>query len=218
VVLYSGGPPGVDELEFPEGDDIRGVGVVPHRLQIFLLEGNEGVVVGGPGAVLHHFEGIDRIERVPPGTYTVSVWSEGTKHASREVVVPAHGGPVEVDFLLAGQAALEAVAGEIPGGTNIATMTMAGAEYSVDGDTIEIAAIRMPGVNVGTVVQMEILAQLAAGEDLGEELRRATVGGKQVYVAESDDETAYLYAVGDVLFMLGDMDEAQAATILAALP
>jgi hypothetical protein len=154
---------------------------------------------------------------------------EFTRDEELEAMFPASiaGSPVSevtsfrwVEFicLLAGQAGLEAAATEIPTGFQLAGLTMATAEYDDDDDTHTIVALRMPGINVGTAVQMEILAQLAAGEDLGGELRRATVGGKQVYVTESEGETAYIYATGDVLFMLGDMTEEQAAAVLSALP
>lgn len=125
---------------------------------------------------------------------------------------------VEFVCLLAGQPGLEAAAAEVPAGFQLAGLTMATAEFGDDDDMHSLVALRMPGVNVGTAVQMEILAQLAAGEALGDELRSATVGGKQVYVVESEDDTAYIYATGDVLFMLGDMTEMQAAAVLSELP
>jgi hypothetical protein len=125
---------------------------------------------------------------------------------------------VEFICLFAGQTGLEAAAAEIPGSFQLAGLTMATAEYDDDEDMLSIAALRMPGANIGSIVQMEILAQLAAGEELGDELRSATIGGKQVYVSESEGEMAYMYAAGDVLFILGDMTEADAATVLSALP
>jgi plastocyanin len=47
-------------------------------------------------------EGRYRIDRVPPGSYTVSVWSEGAQRASRSVTLPERGGEVELDFILPG--------------------------------------------------------------------------------------------------------------------
>jgi plastocyanin len=41
-----------------------------------------------------------RIDRVPPGTYTVTAWYEGSARASRPVTVPPGGGAVDVDFTL----------------------------------------------------------------------------------------------------------------------
>jgi plastocyanin len=40
-----------------------------------------------------------RIDDVPPGTYTVVVWSEAVPRQSRTVTMPASGGPVELNFL-----------------------------------------------------------------------------------------------------------------------
>jgi plastocyanin len=42
-------------------------------------------------------EGRYRIENVPPGTYTVSVWNEMTSVESRQITVP-DGGDVDLDF------------------------------------------------------------------------------------------------------------------------
>jgi hypothetical protein len=52
------------------------------------------------------------------------------------------------------------------------------------------------------------------------EWRSATVGGKPVEMATdpSVDQTIYLYAVGDVLFLISASDEADAAEALAGLP
>jgi plastocyanin len=45
-------------------------------------------------------DGRYRIDEVPPGTYTVSVWNEVVRGESRSVTVPAGGGEVEVNFSL----------------------------------------------------------------------------------------------------------------------
>jgi Carboxypeptidase regulatory-like domain len=41
-----------------------------------------------------------RIENVPAGTYSMSVWNEAVDGTSRAVVVPPGGGDVEADFTL----------------------------------------------------------------------------------------------------------------------
>jgi plastocyanin len=45
-------------------------------------------------------EGRFRLDNVPPGTYTVTVWNETVPRDSREVRVPDEGGDVEVNFRL----------------------------------------------------------------------------------------------------------------------
>ncbi|HEY7445397.1 MAG TPA: carboxypeptidase regulatory-like domain-containing protein [Vicinamibacterales bacterium] len=45
-------------------------------------------------------DGRYNIPTVPPGKYTVNAWNDGEVRDSRTVVVPEHGGTVEVDFAL----------------------------------------------------------------------------------------------------------------------
>lgn len=45
-------------------------------------------------------QGRYRIDRVPPGTYTLTAWYESVAQESRAVTVPADGGAVETDFTL----------------------------------------------------------------------------------------------------------------------
>jgi hypothetical protein len=45
-------------------------------------------------------DGRYRLDNVPPGTYTVTVWHEGTSHDSRSVTIPPAGGIVDVDLLV----------------------------------------------------------------------------------------------------------------------
>jgi len=43
-------------------------------------------------------QGRYRIDQVPPGTYTLAAWYEGTVRQTRAVTVPPDGGTVDVDF------------------------------------------------------------------------------------------------------------------------
>ena len=45
-------------------------------------------------------QGRYRIDRVPPGTYTLVAWYEGVVRQTRPVTVPEDGGTVDVDFVL----------------------------------------------------------------------------------------------------------------------
>ncbi len=48
-------------------------------------------------------QGRYQIEGVPPGRYVVAAWYEGRVRASRQVLVPDAGGPVDLNFSLSGQ-------------------------------------------------------------------------------------------------------------------
>ncbi len=48
-------------------------------------------------------QGRYRIDRVPPGTYTVTAWYEGVAEQSRQVDIPETGGFVDADFSLSGR-------------------------------------------------------------------------------------------------------------------
>jgi plastocyanin len=45
-------------------------------------------------------EGRYRIDDIPPGSYTVSAWHEGTARDTRTVSIPPQGGVVDLDFLV----------------------------------------------------------------------------------------------------------------------
>jgi plastocyanin len=45
-------------------------------------------------------EGRYRLDNVPPGTYNVVAWNEGTREDTRKVVVPESGSDVELNFTL----------------------------------------------------------------------------------------------------------------------
>src|SRR5688572_24761472 len=45
-------------------------------------------------------DGRYRIDDIPPGTYTVAAWYEGTARETRSITIPAQGGPVDLDFTI----------------------------------------------------------------------------------------------------------------------
>jgi plastocyanin len=45
-------------------------------------------------------DGRYRIDSIPPGTYMVSAWHEGSTRDTRTVTIPPQGGPVDLDFVV----------------------------------------------------------------------------------------------------------------------
>jgi plastocyanin len=45
-------------------------------------------------------DGRYRIDNLPPGTYSVAAWHEGSTRDTRTITVPPQGGPVDLDFTL----------------------------------------------------------------------------------------------------------------------
>jgi plastocyanin len=45
-------------------------------------------------------EGRYRIDNIPPGTYVVNAWHEGSVRDSRTITIPPSGGPADVDLLV----------------------------------------------------------------------------------------------------------------------
>lgn len=58
------------------------------------------LVFGHPYYATTGSDGQYRIDNIPPGTYTVSAWHDGSTRASRTVTIPAEGGAVDLDFVV----------------------------------------------------------------------------------------------------------------------
>jgi hypothetical protein len=56
------------------------------------------VVFNHPYFAPTDMDGRYRIDNLPPGTYSVAAWYEGSTRTSRSVTIPQQGGPVDLDF------------------------------------------------------------------------------------------------------------------------
>jgi hypothetical protein len=104
-------------------------------------------------------------------------------------------------------------------------VSMAIAFGVVDDEFINISAVRSPGISGPALLAAMTAAterELADIEDVSPVVRQATVGGRQVTIVELDDaveedERAYIYAVGDIVFQVETTPEV-AEVVLAELP
>lgn len=89
-----------------------------------------------------------------------------------------------------------------------------------DGSAVSVFAFRVDGASTEDLTR-ELQGSLES-DGSAANLSEANVGGKDVLVGESTDETTpgsvYLYGVGDIVFFIGASDEAQATEILSTLP
>lgn len=96
------------------------------------------------------------------------------------------------------------------------SITFGTAQCTVAGSTESIQAIRSPGGDANRFIQSLAAIAQATGSPIT--LTPATVGGKNVQVADPGDSADYYYPNGDTAWFLSGVDETTAATILAALP
>jgi hypothetical protein len=99
-------------------------------------------------------------------------------------------------------------------------MSFGSATATVDDETVQLQALRTAGADAGLIVAN--FATIGAVFNPDEEqptLTQANFGGKNVTKAtDADGDVTYLYVSSDVLWFISDLEESQAATILAALP
>lgn len=175
----------------------------------------------------------DACASVPPIDPLASGEPEMTADPELEALFPAEidGQPVEnvnslrwLEYLCrydpeaVGIAAGAAAAAGIP----LLTLTYASAQATVDDQSVSIDAFRTPGLDANVMIaQFQQVVLMLGGtiEEQGGTLSQATVGGKNAYIwTQPDDDTTYLYVRADVMFGMNGVDDAQAATIFAALP
>jgi hypothetical protein len=123
--------------------------------------------------------------------------------------------------MFGGQATLDQVLTEISAGINVAQMSFAGAEATVDGEEVVLLAYRTPGQDATPLVQNIFAISVAFGAtptDPLPVLEPAVIGGKSVATWTHGDATGYAYVSGDVMFVFDNVTDSQAGKILAALP
>jgi hypothetical protein len=130
---------------------------------------------------------------------------------------------VEFFCYIGGQALVDQMRANLDTPLDLATMSVANGEVTLDGATVELSAIRLPGQGASNVLTdlVQLVQTFAGGSmgDIGGSVTNADVGGKSVQVFSSaDGEVAYIYVIGDSMIVISDVSEAQAATILGALP
>jgi hypothetical protein len=109
-------------------------------------------------------------------------------------------------------------------GRGAGDVSVAFASFSIDGEFVQLEAFRAPGVGLQQLIAAAVQLAEADLGDFGDEteVTQATVGGKSVTVVQyvdsfEEDERAYLYGVGDVVFQIEATPEI-AEVVLAELP
>jgi hypothetical protein len=111
-------------------------------------------------------------------------------------------------------------------GIDLSKLSSGSANVTVDDETLQLQALRAPGGDANSIVahynEIAVVFNAALGNaqpSTPPTLSQADLSGKHITVAtdESGDKT-YLYPNGDTLWLLDNMTEAQAGTILTSLP
>lgn len=106
-------------------------------------------------------------------------------------------------------------------GLDVNTLTFASAHATVKGDDVEIVALRTPGRDANTIIQnFGPLARAFGNADPSPAaLTAATYGTRTVSVStNAQGGRTILYAGGDTAFVLTNVSDDAAATIVEALP
>jgi hypothetical protein len=101
-------------------------------------------------------------------------------------------------------------------GVNPALVSFASASATVDDETHQLQALRVPGGSAGPVV--DVLTRIDP-EEVPPTITQGSLGGKQVVIATDEDgDVDWFYINGEIAWFLSGMEEPQAEVILAALP
>ncbi len=106
-------------------------------------------------------------------------------------------------------------------GWNIAGLSVGSFDAPIDDDTVSVSAVRAPGQDASKLISnFGVFADIAGISISDSDLSSMSVSGKNVQATapDSDGTRSYFYTHGDTLFVIQDATDAQAATILQALP
>lgn len=103
-------------------------------------------------------------------------------------------------------------------GLNLDTMVFGSAVATVGGSSVGITALRVPGQDANKLVQNYSMIPSALSS--GDVLSKETVGGKSVTVVRGAGGTAntWMYANGDILWLVESSNQDEAAAVFTALP
>jgi hypothetical protein len=101
-------------------------------------------------------------------------------------------------------------------GIDIDTVTFGSATTTVNGASVGIVALRIPGQDAGRLIQNYALISPSNATDV---LTPETVGGKSATKITGSDGTVsgWMYASGDTLWQVNTTDVAEAAAVFSAL-
>jgi hypothetical protein len=121
---------------------------------------------------------------------------------------------------LGGQASFNQSAGQAAG-LNLASSSLATAEATVDGESVDLNAWRTPGQDANSFIQyLQVLANQAGSDITVANVQQTNVAGKNVFTwTDTDDGTkSFAYPSGDTLVYFDSVTDSQATKILSALP
>ncbi len=102
-------------------------------------------------------------------------------------------------------------------GIDLNTIVFGYGTATVNGSSVGIQALRIPGQDANKLIQNYLLF---SSSNQGDTLSKETIGGKNVTVVKSATgfASAWLYATGDIAWEVSTSSQDEAAAVFAALP
>src|SRR5450759_2254122 len=102
-------------------------------------------------------------------------------------------------------------------GIDLNTIVFGYGTATVNGSSVGIQALRIPGQDANKLIQNYLLF---SSSNQGDTLSKETIGGKNVTVVRSSTgfASAWLYATGDIAWEVSTSSQDEAAAVFAALP